>query len=140
MGPHFFPTHCLFLSPSLQCTFGILQAGQYGVPQTRRRAIILAAAPGEKLPFYPEPLHVFAPRACSLSVMIGDKKIESNNQWCLSAPYRTITVRDSMSDLPTISNGAQKLEISYDGEPQSDFQKKVTFFINPFFELLISGI
>eukprot|EP00057_Strongylocentrotus_purpuratus_P012708 XP_011667182.1 PREDICTED: DNA (cytosine-5)-methyltransferase PliMCI isoform X1 [Strongylocentrotus purpuratus] len=108
-----------------QCTFGILQAGQYGVPQTRRRAIILAAAPGEKLPFYPEPLHVFSPRACSLSVMIGDKKIQSNNQWCLSAPYRTISVRDSMSDLPTISNGAQKLEISYDGEPQSDFQKKI---------------
>nr|Q27746.1 RecName: Full=DNA (cytosine-5)-methyltransferase PliMCI; AltName: Full=DNA methyltransferase PliMCI; Short=DNA MTase PliMCI; Short=M.PliMCI; AltName: Full=Dnmt1; AltName: Full=MCMT [Paracentrotus lividus]CAA90563.1 DNA (cytosine-5-)-methyltransferase [Paracentrotus lividus] len=108
-----------------QCTFGILQAGQYGVPQTRRRAIILAAAPGEKLPFYPEPLHVFSSRACSLSVMIGEKKIESNNQWCLSAPYRTITVRDTMSDLPTINNGAQKLEISYDGEPQSDFQKKI---------------
>lgn len=108
-----------------QCTFGVLQAGQYGVPQTRRRAIILAAAPGEKLPFYPEPLHVFSPRACSLSVMIGDKKIQSNNQWCQSAPYRTITVRDAMSDLPTISNGANKLEISYDGEPQSDFQKKI---------------
>nr|XP_054770266.1 DNA (cytosine-5)-methyltransferase PliMCI-like [Lytechinus pictus] len=115
---------CL-LRMGYQCTFGILQAGQYGVPQTRRRAIILAAAPGEKLPFYPEPLHVFAPRACSLSVVIGDKKIESNNQWCLSAPYRTISVRDSMSDLPTIRNGAQKLEISYDGEPQSDFQKKI---------------
>ncbi|KGL93558.1 DNA (cytosine-5)-methyltransferase 1, partial [Charadrius vociferus] len=33
-----------------QCTFGVLQAGQYGVAQTRRRAIVLAAAPGEKLP------------------------------------------------------------------------------------------
>jgi site-specific DNA-cytosine methylase len=30
-----------------QCTFGILQAGQFGVAQTRRRAILLAAAPGE---------------------------------------------------------------------------------------------
>ena len=30
-----------------QCTFGILQAGQFGVAQTRRRAIILAAAPGQ---------------------------------------------------------------------------------------------
>lgn len=28
--------HCL-LSMGYQCTFGILQAGNYGVPQTRRR-------------------------------------------------------------------------------------------------------
>lgn len=46
--------------------------------QTRRRAIILAAAPGEKLPRYPEPLHVFAPRACSLSVVVDEKKYVSN--------------------------------------------------------------
>ncbi|KAH8038928.1 hypothetical protein HPB51_004040 [Rhipicephalus microplus] len=38
---------CL-ISMGYQCTFGVLQAGNYGVPQTRRRAIILAAAPGEK--------------------------------------------------------------------------------------------
>lgn len=46
--------------------------------QTRRRAIILAAAPGEKLPLFPEPLHVFAPRACQLSVVVDDKKFVSN--------------------------------------------------------------
>ncbi|PIK50641.1 DNA (cytosine-5)-methytransferase 1 [Apostichopus japonicus] len=108
-----------------QCTFGVLQAGQYGVPQTRRRAIILAAAPGEKLPMYPEPQHVFSPRACQLSVVIDDKKIESTIAWSTSAPYRTITVRDSMSDLPPIKNGANKLEISYDGEPQTAFQKMI---------------
>ena len=54
------------------------QAGQYGVAQTRRRAIILAAAPGESLPLFPEPLHVFAPRACQLSVVVDDKKFVSN--------------------------------------------------------------
>ena len=32
-----------------QCTFAVLQAGKYGVAQTRRRVIILAAAQGEKL-------------------------------------------------------------------------------------------
>ncbi len=51
-----------------QCTFGVLQAGQFGVAQTRRRAILLAAAPGEALPRYPEPRHVFSPQACHLSV------------------------------------------------------------------------
>ena len=116
---------CFFL---FQCTFGVLQAGHYGVPQTRRRAIILAAAPGEKLPMYPEPDHVFAPRACQLSVMVDDKKINSNISWLESAPYRTITVRAAMSDLPEIHNGHDKLEISYDGEPQSAFQRKVRFY------------
>lgn len=40
------------------------------------RAIILAAAPGEKLPAYPEPLHTFAPRAMSLSVVIDNRKVK----------------------------------------------------------------
>uniref|UniRef100_A0A7N6AUH6 DNA (cytosine-5)-methyltransferase n=1 Tax=Anabas testudineus TaxID=64144 RepID=A0A7N6AUH6_ANATE len=108
-----------------QCTFGVLQAGQYGVAQTRRRAIILAAAPGEKLPRYPEPLHVFAPRACSLSVVVDDKKYISNVTRGNGGIYRTITVRDTMSDLPEIRNGAAALEISYNGEPQSWFQRQI---------------
>uniref|UniRef100_A0AAY4B461 DNA (cytosine-5)-methyltransferase n=1 Tax=Denticeps clupeoides TaxID=299321 RepID=A0AAY4B461_9TELE len=108
-----------------QCTFGVLQAGQYGVAQTRRRAIILAAAPGEKLPRYPEPLHVFAPRACSLSVVVDDKKYVSNVTRGNGGIYRTITVRDTMSDLPEIRNGAAALEISYNGEPQSWFQRQI---------------
>jgi len=108
-----------------QCTFTVLQAGQFGVAQTRRRAIILAAAPGEKLPLFPEPLHVFSPKACSLSVQIDDIRYESNARWTGSAPYRTCTVRDTMSDLPKIKNGADKLEISYGGEAVSHFQKKI---------------
>ncbi|CAO2635941.1 DNA (cytosine-5)-methyltransferase 1 [Lemmus lemmus] len=108
-----------------QCTFGVLQAGQYGVAQTRRRAIILAAAPGEKLPLFPEPLHVFAPRACQLSVVVDDKKFVSNITRLTSGPFRTITVRDTMSDLPEIQNGASAPEISYNGEPQSWFQRQL---------------
>lgn len=88
---------CL-LKMGYQCTFGVLQAGQYGVPQTRRRyvymyvtlsdmsklkcmfpcpmfrAIILAAAPGEKLPLYPEPTHCFSPRGVQLTVVMDDRK------------------------------------------------------------------
>jgi site-specific DNA-cytosine methylase len=59
----------------LQCTFGVLQAGSYGVPQTRRRAIIMAAAPGQKLPMFPEPTHCFARRACQLTVVVDDTKV-----------------------------------------------------------------
>lgn len=42
-----------------------------------------------------------------------------------SGPFRTITVRDTMSDLPEIRNGALALEISYNGEPQSWFQRQL---------------
>ncbi|CAK8688847.1 unnamed protein product [Clavelina lepadiformis] len=108
-----------------QCTFGILQAGHYGVAQTRRRAIILAAAPGENLPLYPEPLHTFSARGGSISAQVGDKKITSNITRVFSAPFRTITVRDTMSDLPRIPNGHSKLEISYRGESQSHFQRMI---------------
>jgi hypothetical protein len=43
----------------LQVRFGVLQAGNYGVSQSRKRAFIWAAAPGEVLPEWPEPTHVF---------------------------------------------------------------------------------
>jgi hypothetical protein len=39
------------------------------------RAIILAAAPGEILPNYPEPMHVFNLKACQLPVVVDDKKV-----------------------------------------------------------------
>lgn len=113
---------CL-LKMGYQCTFGILQAGNYGVPQTRRRAFILAAAPGEKLPHFPEPLHVFAPWTCQLSVVVDEKKYISNCQWVDHAPYRTVTVSDALFDLPHINNGAKTEEISYSGEPVSHFQR-----------------
>ncbi|XP_069697598.1 DNA (cytosine-5)-methyltransferase 1-like isoform X2 [Periplaneta americana] len=113
---------CL-LSMGYQCTFGILQAGNYGVPQTRRRAIILAAAPGEILPNYPEPTHVFNPKVCQLGVVVDDKKFLSNCKWVTSAPLRTITVRDAMSDLPEIRNGHKREEMPYGGEPLSHFQR-----------------
>ena len=100
-----------------------LQAGNYGVSQTRRRAFILAAAPGEKLPLFPEPTHVFSRRGCQLSVTVDKSSYQSNCRWTCSAPYRTVTVRDAMFDLPEIHNGAKQMAIPYVGEPQSHFQK-----------------
>ena len=113
------------LKMGYQCTFAVLQAGQFGVAQTRRRAIILAAAPGETLPLFPEPRHVFSPKACSLRVQIDNVIYTSNARWTDSAPYRTCTVRDMMSDLPHIKSGDQNSEISYGGEPQSHFQRRI---------------
>ncbi|XP_028173545.1 DNA (cytosine-5)-methyltransferase PliMCI-like isoform X2 [Ostrinia furnacalis] len=113
------------LDMGYQCTFGILQAGNYGVPQTRRRLIIFAAAPGYKLPLYPEPTHVFSRRACSLTTTIDGKRFATNIHWDESAPRRTCTVQDAMSDLPRICNGANKVEIDYGSMPESHFQRLV---------------
>ncbi|XP_048478482.1 DNA (cytosine-5)-methyltransferase PliMCI [Plutella xylostella] len=112
------------LDMGYQCTFGILQAGNYGVPQTRRRLIILASAPGYKLPLYPEPTHVFSRRACSLTAAIDGKRFVTNIQWN-EAPRRTCTIRDAMSDLPPISNGANQLEREYGSMPETHFQRLV---------------
>ena len=90
------------------------------------RAIILAAAPGEKLPRYPEPLHVFSRKGMSLTVTADDIKYEPCITRFTSAPFRTITVSDAMSDLPRIENGAKKEEISYGGDPESHFQRRVS--------------
>ncbi|KAL4707840.1 hypothetical protein ACJJTC_001786 [Scirpophaga incertulas] len=113
------------LDMGYQCTFGILQAGNYGVPQTRRRLIILAAAPGYKLPLYPEPTHVFSRRACSLTTTIDGKRFVTNINWGESAPRRTCTIQDAMSDLPRICNGANKIEIDYGSMPETHFQRLV---------------
>lgn len=105
-----------------QCTFGVLQAGHYGVAQTRRRCILLAAAPSEKLPLYPEPLHVFA--KVPLSVTVGGDKYVTNCRWLeAGAPYRTITVRDSMSDLPEIESGCSEVKQQYRTGPKCHFQR-----------------
>ncbi|KYQ51853.1 DNA (cytosine-5)-methyltransferase PliMCI [Trachymyrmex zeteki] len=108
-----------------QCTFGILQAGSYGVPQTRRRMILLAAAPGEILPKYPIPTHVFSKRCCSLSVIVDSKRYITNCVRKEFAPYRAITVKDALYDLPEIKCGSNVEEISYVGEPITHFQRKM---------------
>ncbi|XP_037079528.1 DNA (cytosine-5)-methyltransferase 1-like [Pollicipes pollicipes] len=113
---------CL-LKMGYQCGFGVLQAGNYGVPQTRRRAIIMASAPGFRLPLYPEPQHVFSLRASSLAMVMEDTKYTPTCRWSQSAPYRTVTVRDAMSDLPEILNGEKHEQMPYDRDANSHFQR-----------------
>jgi len=114
-----------------QCTFAILQAGHYGVPQTRCRAIILAAAPGEKLPFYPEPLYTFSSKY--LKVHLDGKVYVSNIKNLENAPMRHITVRDAISDLPEIvvdlsrTNNESKQTMNYTMEPKTSFQQNIRF-------------
>lgn len=40
-----------------------------------------------------------------------------------SAPYRMITVRDALTDLPDIKNGESEYEKQYDSDPITHFQR-----------------
>ena len=53
-------------------------------------------------------------------------QVLSNMSRQSSAPLRTVTVRDAMSDLPHIKNGASAREIGYSSEPCSHFQRLVS--------------
>uniref|UniRef100_A0A915L4Y7 DNA (cytosine-5-)-methyltransferase n=1 Tax=Romanomermis culicivorax TaxID=13658 RepID=A0A915L4Y7_ROMCU len=88
-----------------QVQFGVLQAGSYGVPQSRRRVIITAAAPSDKLPSYPLPTHCFQESGLSLSVKVDDVLFQHKNHQLFvggSAPLEIVRVEDAFSDLPSI--------------------------------------
>ena len=91
---------CL-LTMGYQCQFAILQSGCYGLPQTRRRTVIMGAFTGIPLPSFPQMTHIFSRRQCQLSVTIDDKKYSAFNKKSY-AHFRSITVDDAISDLPEL--------------------------------------
>ncbi|XP_063936532.1 DNA (cytosine-5)-methyltransferase 1A isoform X1 [Daucus carota subsp. sativus] len=112
------------LDMGYQVRFGILEAGAYGVPQSRKRAFIWAASPEETLPEWPEPMHVFA--APELKIALPENKYYAAvRSTQTGAPFRSITVRDTIGDLPMVSNGASRTSIEYQMDPISWFQKKI---------------
>ncbi|KAJ7517728.1 hypothetical protein O6H91_21G038100 [Diphasiastrum complanatum] len=99
------------LEMGYQVRFGILQAGNYGVSQSRIRAFIWAAAPTEKLPDWPEPTHVFAGSSLKIALP-GGQNYPTAKDAAQGAPFRSMTVRDTIGDLPAVCNGADRGEIT----------------------------
>ena len=85
--------------------FGILEAGAYGVSQSRKRAFIWAASPEETLPEWPEPMHVFAGPELKITLN-GNTQYAAVRSTSTGAPFRSITVRDTIGELPAVKNGA----------------------------------
>ncbi|KAK8921992.1 DNA (cytosine-5)-methyltransferase 1A [Platanthera zijinensis] len=112
------------LEMGYQVRFGILEAGAFGVSQSRKRAFIWAASPEETLPEWPEPMHVFAGPELKISLN-GSMQYSAAPTTSDGAPFRSITVRDTIGDLPSVENGASKLIVDYGGEPISWFQKHI---------------
>ncbi|KAI3695093.1 hypothetical protein L1987_78081 [Smallanthus sonchifolius] len=112
------------LAMGYQVRFGILEAGAFGVSQSRKRAFIWAASPEEILPEWPEPMHVFA--SPELKVTLNhNKQYAAVRSTASGAPFRAITVRDTIGDLPAVGNGASATTIEYKNEPVSWFQKRI---------------
>ncbi|KAK6121283.1 hypothetical protein DH2020_044986 [Rehmannia glutinosa] len=123
-GQTFRLTLASLLEMGYQVRFGILEAGAYGVPQSRKRAFIWAASPEELLPEWPEPMHVFASPELKIS-MSKNLQYSAVPSTSNGAPFRSLTVRDTIGDLPPVGNGASSLSLQYQGEPISWFQKKI---------------
>ncbi|KAA8531274.1 hypothetical protein F0562_005983 [Nyssa sinensis] len=123
-GQTFRLTLVSLLEMGYQVRFGILEAGAYGVSQSRKRAFIWAASPEEALPEWPEPMHVFA--APELKITLSENvQYAAVRSTASGAPFRSITVRDTIGDLPEVGNGASKTNLEYQSDPVSWFQKKI---------------
>ncbi|OMO90364.1 hypothetical protein CCACVL1_07400 [Corchorus capsularis] len=123
-GQTFRLTLASLLEMGYQVRFGILEAGAYGVSQSRKRAFIWAASPEETLPEWPEPMHVFASPQLKITLS-HNLQYAAARSTASGAPFRAITVRDTIGDLPAVGNGASKANLEYESEPISWFQKKI---------------
>jgi DNA (cytosine-5)-methyltransferase 1 len=84
----------------------VLNAGNFGVPQSRKRTFIWAAAPEELLPAWPRPRHVF--RTPQLTINLPGGVQYTAVPQLPGAPCRSVTVREAIKDLPAIENGESK--------------------------------
>jgi DNA (cytosine-5)-methyltransferase 1 len=93
-----------------QVQLKVLQAGQYGAPQSRNRIIFWGALRGYTLPPYPLPTHAY-PVKVFFRKLAGGVKIppvtrapspQNEDDYHQIAPHHPITVNDATSDLVSI--------------------------------------
>ena len=106
-----------------QVRFGVLNAAFYGVGQSRKRAFLLAAAPGEQMPAWPLPVTCFNSPQLTFELPCGTKFCAVPQR--KSAPLRAVTVRDMIGDLPAVPNGAEDDDLAFSEPPTSAFQKDI---------------
>ncbi|KAK9918243.1 hypothetical protein WJX75_002529 [Coccomyxa subellipsoidea] len=111
------------LDMGYQVRFGVLNAGNFGVSQSRKRTFIWGVAPDNELPQWPAPLHVFHSPQLTIKLPGGVEYTAVPKG--LGAPLRTVTVKDAIGDLPPLTNGADVEDMQYAGAPVSAFQKAI---------------
>jgi len=97
-----------FFKKRYQVRYRLLQAGQYGAPQSRRRVIFWGAKKGVPLPEFPVPVYGFGignhsitlPSLTKLKPITRSKDIGNPHQF---APLRPRTVDDAIGDLVCVN-------------------------------------
>ncbi|CCL99992.1 uncharacterized protein FIBRA_02017 [Fibroporia radiculosa] len=98
------------VSLGYQVRFKVLQAGQYGSPQDRKRVIFWGAKQGLPLPEFPLPTHSFPRGVQAFKLPTGDilrpvtrsdhSATTSKSMRLDFAPLLPVTVNEALSDLP----------------------------------------
>ncbi|KAI3969893.1 hypothetical protein MKX01_038361 [Papaver californicum] len=78
--------------------FGVLEAGAFGISQSRKRAFIWT------------PMHVFKSQQLKIALPGGVKYVAARST-STGAPFRAITVRDTIGDLLPVQHGASNIEM-----------------------------
>lgn len=98
------------------CSYKILSAEQFGVPQTRRRLFIFASRIGLSCDMIPQPTHWTEEYYRGKKNRVIERPI--------SAKRPLVTIRNAIGDLPAIENGGGDSRRSYGSTmPSSDFQR-----------------
>lgn len=85
-----------FIQLGYQIRAAVLQVGQHGLPQNRKRLFVIGAKCGLDLPSFPEPRHLFSNKQNDTSFKIDGKLYDPISK---QAIYRMITVEDAIRDL-----------------------------------------
>ncbi|KAG2426382.1 hypothetical protein HYH02_014810 [Chlamydomonas schloesseri] len=125
------------LDMGYQVRFGALNAGNHGVPQSRKRVFIIAALPDELLPNWPRPLHAFRVAAAAGQNREGQQDqpliqlpggcyfANGAGQRLAGTPLRAVTVRDAIGNLPPIAPGTKGSSAVPLPAPVSAFQRRL---------------
>ncbi|KAJ7597662.1 S-adenosyl-L-methionine-dependent methyltransferase [Mycena floridula] len=85
-----------------QVRFGLMDAGQHGAPQARRRFFLVAARHKFPLPLWPQITHAFPTKDLKIKFPTANENIAVINAPMErgTAPLRSITIKDAIGDLP----------------------------------------
>ncbi|KAJ3825146.1 S-adenosyl-L-methionine-dependent methyltransferase, partial [Lentinula raphanica] len=95
----------VLLALGYQVRVKVLQAANFGAPQSRERVIFMGARRGLKLPEFPIPTHTYSAKEHRLLEHADIKLSKSTRSRDPSrphafAPFRAVTVNDAIADLP----------------------------------------
>ncbi|KAK4490834.1 hypothetical protein RD792_001549 [Penstemon davidsonii] len=106
-----------------QARLGTIASGCYGLPQFRLRVFIWGAHPSVKLPQFPLPTHDVVVKYWP--PLEFERNIVAYDEGEPRTLEDAIVLRDSISDLPDVTNIETREEMAYEKLPETEFQKHI---------------